>query len=80
MKLDAEQVERLRQVAKCMRENGVPNYPDPDPDGGISIDGDKLGTGPGEPTFDKAEQACSRYRPSGAVQRHVEKPAGSGGA
>ncbi|MBG0567692.1 hypothetical protein [Actinoplanes aureus] len=77
---DPEAIELTRQMAKCMRENGVPNFPDPQPDGGLAIDGDKLGTGPGDPTFDKAEQACSRYRPSGAVERHVEKPGGSGGA
>ncbi|GGM13649.1 MULTISPECIES: hypothetical protein [Micromonospora] len=31
--LDASQVEQVRKLAKCMRENGVPNFPDPAPDG-----------------------------------------------
>ena len=77
---DPEALEQSRQMAKCMRENGVPNFPDPNPDGSLSLDGQKIGMGPGDPTFDKAEQACSKYRPSGAVERHAEGPGGSGGA
>jgi hypothetical protein len=61
---DPEAVEQARQMSKCMRANGVPNFPDPQPDGGIAIDGDKLGTGPGEPDFDKAEQVCAKHRPA----------------
>jgi len=63
-KIDPAQVEQARQMAKCMRANGVPNFPDPNADGGIGFDRGKLGTGPGEPAFDKAEQICDRYRPS----------------
>jgi hypothetical protein len=32
--LTAEQLEDLREMAKCMRANGVPDFPDPDPNGG----------------------------------------------
>ena len=32
--LTPEQLERQRELAKCMRENGVPDFPDPDPNGG----------------------------------------------
>ncbi|WP_433376040.1 hypothetical protein ACQPZX_07085 [Actinoplanes sp. CA-142083] len=77
-KPSAEELELARKMAQCMRENGVPNFPDPQPDGGIAIDGSKLGTGPGDPTFDKAEQACSKYMPKGA-EKHSEKD-DSGGA
>lgn len=69
-KPSAEDLEMARNMAKCMRANGVPNFPDPDPDGGIAIDGSKVGTGPGDPTFDKAEQACSKYIPKGA-EKHT---------
>ncbi len=34
-KLDAEQVEQVRKLARCMRDNGVPNFPDPAADGRI---------------------------------------------
>lgn len=33
--LDATQVEQVRKLARCMRDNGVPNFPDPDADGRI---------------------------------------------
>jgi hypothetical protein len=63
-KMDAAAIEQARQMSKCMRENGVPNFPDPGPNGEMRIDGNKLGTGPGEPAFDAAEKACARFRPS----------------
>lgn len=63
-KMDAAALEQARQMSKCMRENGVPNFPDPMPDGRMQIDGDKLGTGPGKPDFDAAEKACANFRPS----------------
>ncbi|MEU4427893.1 hypothetical protein AB0F81_45340 [Actinoplanes sp. NPDC024001] len=78
-RMDPELLEQARQMAKCMRENGVPNFPDPDPDGSSVVDGSKVGMGPGDPVFDKAEQACSKYRPSGAVEQHREAGSGGGG-
>lgn len=37
-KLSPEDIEKMREYAKCMRENGVPDFPDPDPEtGGIAI-------------------------------------------
>jgi hypothetical protein len=70
----AEELQQARDMAKCMRDNGVTNFPDPNPDGSIRIDGSKLGTGPGDPTFDKAEKACSKYLPPGASrsEKHTE--------
>lgn len=63
---DPKQLEQARQMAQCMRDNGVPNFPDPDADGNMRLDGRKIGVGPGDPTFDKAERACSKYRPGDA--------------
>ncbi len=60
---DPQDLENARRMAQCMRDNGVPDFPDPGPDGGIRIDGDKIGMGPGDPTFDKADEACSKHRP-----------------
>jgi hypothetical protein len=62
-KMDAQAMERARQVSKCMRENGVPDFPDPQPDGGLMIDSRKLSTGPGDPAFDAAEKVCALFRP-----------------
>jgi hypothetical protein len=56
-------LEQMRQMAKCMRENGVPDFPDPSAEGGIRLDAGKLGAGPGDPVFDKAQQKCDKYMP-----------------
>ena len=52
-KLDAAQLDKMREQAKCMREHGV-NMPDPDPNNpGIKIEGS------GDPEKDKAAfEAC----------------------
>ena len=75
---DPEMVEMSRRLAKCMRENGVPDFPDPQPNGSIELhrgkDGD--GVGPGDPAFDKAEQKCSQYLP-GDRDEHREPGGGA---
>jgi hypothetical protein len=68
-KLTAEEIEKNRQLSRCMRDNGVPNFPDPDANGHLGVDGNKLGTGPGDPVFDAADKACSQYRPKGGRER-----------
>jgi hypothetical protein len=47
-----------------MRDNGVPNFPDPDPNGGIQIDGNKPGLDPNGTAFKAAQQACQKYQPT----------------
>ncbi|GAA1849819.1 hypothetical protein [Asanoa iriomotensis] len=37
VKLNPDQLERQRALAECMRANGVPDFPDPDPDGGGAV-------------------------------------------
>lgn len=77
--IDPAHLELARQMAKCMRENGVPDFPDPNPDGSIHFGAEKNGVGPGNPTFDKAQEKCSQYRPSGAVEHRVGGPGVAGG-
>jgi len=60
---NADNQAKLLQYAKCMRSNGVPDFPDPKADG----------TGPGldkssgiditSPTFEAAEKACRNVLP-----------------
>jgi len=71
-KLDPQMIEQARQMAKCMRANGVPNFPDPDANGQIRIDGNKLGISPEDPRFAAADKVCAKYRP--------KLPAGEPGA
>jgi hypothetical protein len=60
----AEELEKLREFAKCMREHGV-DIPDPSADGGVMI---QKGSGPGKldpdnPAFQEAEKACDDTLP-----------------
>jgi hypothetical protein len=54
----AADVPKLREFAKCMRDNGEPNWPDPRPDG--SFPGQDLRQGK-TPQFAAALQACRQY-------------------
>jgi len=61
-KMDPKTTEALRQLAKCMRANGVSKFPDPAPGGGIQIDG-STGIDPNSPVFKAAQKKCARYAP-----------------
>jgi hypothetical protein len=75
-KMDPQVTEQLRRFARCMRENGVPSFPDPG-DNGLRIDNNTIGggRGPNDPTFKAAERACAKYQPappSGAPSPHTQ--------
>jgi hypothetical protein len=61
-KVDAETLAKMTKYAECMRANGVPKFPDPT-DTGFQINGNELGMGPDDPTFDAADQKCKQYMP-----------------
>jgi hypothetical protein len=65
-RLDPAQVEQMRQFAKCMREHGIADFPDPGDGGAIQIQGGGPGSDldPNNPTFKAAQQACEKYAPS----------------
>jgi hypothetical protein len=52
------------QYAECMRSHGVPNFPDPSPQGGIHIT-PSSGVNPQSPVFQSAQQACAKLGPGG---------------
>lgn len=62
-KLDPAQAEQMRKFAQCMRDHGITNFPDPQEDGGLMIDSDKLGVDPESQQFKDAQSACSQYQP-----------------
>lgn len=64
-KADPARIEQARQYSKCMRDNGVPEFPDPDPEtGGIMLRaGPDSGLDPNDPTFKAAEKTCEKLRP-----------------
>ncbi|GAA0962475.1 hypothetical protein [Virgisporangium aurantiacum] len=64
--IDAESIERQRKFAQCMRENGVPDFPDPEGDTGGS--GSQLkGVDTKSEAFKSAQEKCEQLvpRPSG---------------
>ncbi len=58
---DPERLAKMREYAQCMRENGLPDFPDPNEDGGIQFGGD--GLDPESPEFQAADKACEDVRP-----------------
>ncbi|MEV4643073.1 hypothetical protein AB0J80_37615 [Actinoplanes sp. NPDC049548] len=51
--------------AKCMRENGVANFPDPDKNGQVRLDPNS-GVDQDSPEFRQAQDACKQYIGSAA--------------
>jgi hypothetical protein len=60
-----QQVDRdsLVKYAKCMRDNGIAKFPDPDPGAGIKLDPSVVD--PNSPQFQAADKACAKYKPGG---------------
>lgn len=52
--------------SRCMRSHAVPNFPDPNPDGGFPTIGGPRGINVASPAFRAAEKACQHILP-GAV-------------
>ncbi len=59
--------EKLPEYAECMRENGVGEFPDPDPSGELTIDGVLNGSSldPSTRTWKQAIAACQDLQPPG---------------
>ncbi len=54
-----QEYEQMLRYAKCMREHGFPDFPDPKPGEGISIDaGAHPELDPNNPRFQAANKAC----------------------
>jgi hypothetical protein len=55
------QFQRLVQLAECLRQHGVPNWPDPDPDGSFALPPSLLTK---SPNWAQATSACARFMPT----------------
>jgi hypothetical protein len=64
-RMSAADMEKARQYSKCMRDNGVTAFPDPDPEtGGIMLRGGPgSGLDPNSDTFKAAQKTCENLRP-----------------
>ena len=52
------------KFSACMRKHGLPNYPDPNSQGVITIQSG-MGFDPGSPAFRSAQATCSKLLPNG---------------
>jgi hypothetical protein len=55
-------VEQMRAYSQCMRDNGLPDFPDPGPDGRLSGQGHEQRD---DPTYKAASAACKSKLPGG---------------
>jgi hypothetical protein len=60
--------------AKCMRANGVPNFPSPDAQGQTVVPGGQGGVpDPASPLFQHAAGVCQKYRPQGGLSSPAQE-------
>lgn len=60
---------KAAEWAQCIRDNGVPKFPDPEINGSnLSIDIMGAGVDPSDPKFQSAMQTCQSKYPGGAVR------------
>jgi hypothetical protein len=71
----AEEREQFLEFSACMRENGLPEFPDPD-SSGITL-GRNSGLDPDSPQFKRAEQACEDLLPGGGKDRSTSSSGGT---
>ncbi|MFB7469468.1 hypothetical protein [Kitasatospora sp. NPDC056184] len=62
-KTSAEDQEKLRRFAQCMRSNGLPGFPDPDPNSSGMMLGQDSGLDPESAAFKAAEEKCRQFQP-----------------
>jgi hypothetical protein len=60
-KMNPEDLKKIQAYAKCMRDNGMPKFPDPDSAGDLS---DK-GLDPASSEFKAADEKCGQLMPGG---------------
>lgn len=63
-KVTAEDVKKFQAYAKCMRENGMPGYPDPDEQGRSRFENGKE-PDPNDPGLKTAHEKCGEHLPGG---------------
>lgn len=56
-KASAEALAAGRKMSKCMREHGLPSFPDPDESGGVKLEGE---LNPNSDQFKAAQTACEK--------------------
>jgi hypothetical protein len=65
-KLSTAEIARLRSFAGCMRQHGVADWPDPDPDGEFRLPARLMGPN-GKPRLLPQTRACRAYLPEKGI-------------
>jgi hypothetical protein len=62
-----EQLDALIKLSQCVRENGIPEFPDPDSKGGYDLSATDIG--PGDTRLEAAMAACDKagFRAGGRI-------------
>jgi hypothetical protein len=63
--------------AKCMRQHGVPRFPDPASDGQLPAFDSRSGIDPLSPQFEQADKVCAKYQPRNMPKRNAAPAGGS---
>jgi hypothetical protein len=75
---DPEFQEAALKYSQCMRQHGVPKFPDPQPNGGLLLRKDS-GVDPTSPTFKAADKTCQQLLPRGGQTTEGGQSSGNGG-
>jgi hypothetical protein len=67
-------MQALLRYARCMREHGVPDFPDPDAEGNFRAPAGGGGPSPKSPTFQRALQACRQLDPNPGARAQQGDP------
>lgn len=71
----------LLRYARCMRAHGIPDFPDPTPQGGLAIKASRgSDLDPNSPLYKAADKACKRYMPGGGKGGSTQTGGGGGGS
>ena len=76
-KISADEMAKLRQFAQCMRDKGLPDWPDPDNEGSFLLP-TRLRPPNVDPTMQTAEEACNQFAPNGIRVNAGTKGTGTG--
>jgi len=69
----------LLRYARCMRAHGIPDFPDPEPGGGLSIKASRgSDLDPNNPIYKAADRACTHYMPGGGHGGSTQTSGGGG--
>ena len=65
--IPAGELQAYQRWAQCMRQNGIPNWPDPNPNGTFTLPPSLSVTAMRSGAYRKQQDACKKYVPSAGI-------------